>query len=297
MSTMSPHVVTHRSSPMTPSASKAASPARSLVGTPNLTGDPYAHLSPEQLVAMQSELREAEIRFAERMRQANALPEPEKKARLDGLANSFGTKQSMIRKKYGVRLRNRRTKAEIQQERDRMQYKTAAEMQAEIGVVNRGLGRPLSGSFPSSQPGAHHGAAAGAAGSGWAPVNQPTTTLASNIAVPPPPRVTDSGDVSMHGGKRRLSGGEASDSKRVAYAEMGGLSGVQAEAETMDPTLPKGMGTKDEPVALDDSESESDDDSGSESGDEDIPAELPASVRQTLVRSSPAGGARLGSSS
>ncbi len=41
----------------------------------------------------------------------------DRRVRLDGLRNSFGTKQSMIRKKYGVRLRERRTKAEIEAER------------------------------------------------------------------------------------------------------------------------------------------------------------------------------------
>lgn len=241
---------------------------------------------------MQSELREAEINFGERMRQASLLHDPEKRAKLDGLANSFGTKQSMIRKKYGVRLRNRRTKAEIQQERDRMQYKTAAEMQAEIGVMSKGVGRPVSSSYSAYRPEVRNGTA----GRGWAPMNQATTTatttVASNIPLPAS-HSNASADVSMHGGKRRLSGGEASDSKRIAYADVGGLNGARAESEKFDPTLPTGgggvgTGTKNEPMALDDSSSE-DGSSSSESGDEDIPAELPASVRQTLLRSSPAG--------
>ena len=40
--------------------------------------------------------------------------------RLEGLRNSFGTRQSIVRKKFGVRLRERRTKAEILAERERM---------------------------------------------------------------------------------------------------------------------------------------------------------------------------------
>lgn len=262
-------------------------------GTPNLTGDPYAHLSPEQLAALQSELREAEIVFTERMRQASFIVDPgEKKAKFEGLSNSFGTKQSLIRKKYGVRLRQRRTKTEIQQERDRMQYKTASEIQAEMGVTTKGAGRPpASSSYSTPRP---ETKTTVADGTGWAPVNQPTT-LTSNIAVPAS-KLAASANVSMHGPKKRRfsGGGETPDSKRVAYGEMGGLGGANlAEAATMDPTLPKGgAGTKEEPMALDDSPSESDGSgSDSDSADEDIPAELPASVKQTLVRSSPPGGA------
>lgn len=313
------HVATQRASLGTPSAFKTTPPAPSPVGSPSLTGDPYAHLSPEQLAALQSELREAEVAFTERMHQANLIPDPaQKKAKLDGLSNSFGTKQSIIRKKYGVRLRQRRTRAEIQQERDRMQYKTASEIQAEMGVLSKGPGRPAASSYAGYRPAATTNATAVAgagAASSWAPVNQQQpatttiTTLASNIPVPAPRKPTGSGEnnnVSMHGpgSKRRFSGGgETSDSKKhMAYADMGGLSGGAAtvEAETLDPTLlppinsnNKGGGlggTKEEPMALDDSSSEESDGSDSDSADEDIPAELPASVKQTLVRSSPAGG-------
>lgn len=270
---------------------------------------------------MQEELREAEIVFTERMRQATLLPdELERKTRLDGLANSFGTKQSMIRKKYGVRLRIRRTRAEIQAERNRMQYKTAAELQADLGVVNHGPGRPAASSYkPSSgagsRPGSRSGSGAGPSGPGgsWAVVNQPSstlTTLASSLIVPQP-KIQDSGEVGMHGGKRRLSRAEDElpHHKRIAYSEMGGLGeAAGVDAEMTDPTVelevpsvnksigPKGLGTSAEPVSLDDSGS----DSGDDSSDEDIPNHLPASVRQSLQRSSSAaapGFSRPGSSS
>lgn len=269
---------------------------------------------------MQEELREAEIKFSERMRQANLiLNELEKKTRLDGLANSFGTKQSMIRKKYGVRLRMRRTRAEIQAERDRMQYKTAAELQADLGVVHNGPGRPVANKYrPSpgagSRPGSRSGSIAGASGrGGWAAVNQPVsalTTLASSLSVPHP-KIENSGEVSMHGGKRRLDGAEDGlpQNKRIAYSDMSGLGGaVSVDAEMTDPTKgsevtsnknsmeSKGVGPSTEPVSLDDSASES----GEDSSDEDIPNHLPASVRQSLQRSSSAaapGISRPGSSS
>lgn len=290
-------------------------------GTPGLhtphgaVTDPYAHLSPEQLTAMQQELRDAELKYGERMRQANLIPyEAEKKQRIDGLSNSFGTKQSLIRKKYGVRLRMRRTKAEIQSERDRMQYRTAAELISDIGItgVSHGPGRPI-----SSTP--HLSRASSGGGTSWAGANvaahqAPTTsTLASNLPVPEPsidddPRTMD---VTMHGGnKRRFSGSaDSPNHKRVAYSQMGGLGSAAAAAETRDPTLPprarsasgfaKGKGTADEPMALGDTDDSDSEDSGE---DGDIPAQLPASVRQSLQRSSSAvlganGSSRPGSSS
>lgn len=281
----------------TPTVAKTASLGP---GTPGMTttdggvSDPYAHLSPEQLNAMREELREAEIKFTERMRQASMIPdEAEKKSRLDALSNSFGTKQSLIRKKYGVRLRMRRTKAEIQAERDRMQYKTAAELQADIGISSNGPGRPPASSY---RPASNNRTSAGA--NGWALVNQPaattpttTTTLASSLTVPKPTVEDDAGGVGMHTGKRRHSGDGELPSKRIAYSEMGGLSGAKTEAETMDPTRHKGAGTAEEPMALDDSDS---DDSATQTADDDIPAQLPASVRQSLQRSS---SSRPGSSS
>lgn len=286
------------SSPATPSIPKTASPAPlpPSANTRDLTGDPYSHLSPEQLAALQSELREAEVAFIERVRQASLVVDPaEKKAKVDGFANSFSTKQSLIRKKYGVRLRQRRNKTEIQQERDRVHYKTASEIQAEMGFINTGPGRtPTASSYSSQRPDVNVSSPRGA---GWAAVNQQLTTPASKTAA--------SADGNMQGpGKRRLNGGagEMPDSKRMAYADMGGRSGVHPEAETLNSTVSKGsVGTKEEPMALDDSSSESSG-GGSDggSGDEDIPAELPASVKQTLVRSSPASmdrGSRAASSS
>lgn len=276
-----PSIPSHmgRSSPATPSTSKTASPAPipPSANKPDSTGDPYAHLSPEQIAALQSELREAEVVFAERVRQASQAVDPmEKKSKIDAFVNSFSTKQSLVRKKYGVRLRQRRNKTEIQQERDRVHYKTASEILAEMGLTNIGLGKILpASSYPSQRPEARN-------------------TPASSTAMPTS-RIVASADMGLQGpGKRRFSGSgsELQNSKRVAYADMGGLSGANlAAAETMDPTVKSGPGTKEEPMALDDSSSES---SGrdSDSGDEDIPAELPASVKQTLVRSSPASADR-----
>lgn len=99
---------------------RAVTPSSTPSGTPG-AGDPYAHLSPAQMSAMQEELRQAEIKYGDRLRQAQSIvDEAERKTRIDALGNSYGTKQSMIRKKYGVRLRTRRTKAEIEAEKERI---------------------------------------------------------------------------------------------------------------------------------------------------------------------------------
>ncbi|KAK8089135.1 hypothetical protein PG997_004096, partial [Apiospora hydei] len=56
-----------------------------------------------------------------RFKEAELIADPdERKLKLEGLQNSFSTKQSIIRKKYGVRLRQRRTKEEIEAERIRL---------------------------------------------------------------------------------------------------------------------------------------------------------------------------------
>ncbi|KAL7629237.1 hypothetical protein AAE478_000757 [Parahypoxylon ruwenzoriense] len=86
--------------------------------------DPYAHLNQSTLDRLNEELRQAEISYTTRFKEAETIPDLDvRKVKLEGLQNSFSTKQSIIRKKYGVRLRNRRTKAEIDNERQRMGWK------------------------------------------------------------------------------------------------------------------------------------------------------------------------------
>ncbi|KAI2629637.1 hypothetical protein GGR54DRAFT_271891 [Hypoxylon sp. NC1633] len=98
-----------------------------LAGTPSSQPreqDPYAHLNPSTLDKLNEELQQAESTYTLRFKQAEQIADPAlRQSKLEGLHNSFSTKQSIIRKKYGVRLRNRRTKAEIDNERHRMGWK------------------------------------------------------------------------------------------------------------------------------------------------------------------------------
>ncbi|KAI0514814.1 hypothetical protein F5B22DRAFT_647295 [Xylaria bambusicola] len=94
-------------------------PTSSPVGNPSpLSDDPYGHLTQERRAQLEEELRQAEISYIPRFAEAEAITDTEaKKAKLESLHNTFSTKQSMIRKKYGVRLRVRRTRQEIEAER------------------------------------------------------------------------------------------------------------------------------------------------------------------------------------
>ncbi|KAK2066967.1 hypothetical protein P8C59_000742 [Phyllachora maydis] len=106
--------------------------------------DPYGHLTAEQLAAMNAELGAAEMHYAGRFKEAEAIENPaERRSRVDGLRNSFGTKQSMIRKKFGVRLRERRTRAAIEAERQRM---------------GMGISRPAAAAIENGAAATHDGA-------------------------------------------------------------------------------------------------------------------------------------------
>ncbi|KXJ95735.1 hypothetical protein Micbo1qcDRAFT_230915 [Microdochium bolleyi] len=83
--------------------------------------DPYAHLNAATRAKMEEEMREAERKYAPRIKEAEAIEDPaERKRQLGNLHNSFSTRQSGIRKRYGVRLRIRRTRAEIEAQQSRM---------------------------------------------------------------------------------------------------------------------------------------------------------------------------------
>ncbi|KAK5632948.1 hypothetical protein RRF57_008662 [Xylaria bambusicola] len=94
-------------------------PTGSPMGNPSpLLDDPYGHLTPDRKAQLEEELRQAEISYVPRFAEAEAMTDTEaKKAKLESLHNTYSTKQSMIRKKYGVRLRVRRTRQEIEAER------------------------------------------------------------------------------------------------------------------------------------------------------------------------------------
>lgn len=124
---------------------------------------PYAHLTPQKLKDLNIQLQEAEEVYSERMRQAQLeIANPfELKVRMDSLKNSLATKQSMIRKKYGVKLRTRRNRHEIMEDRARALGATpgSAPTPDSVGmhqskkarVSEKGDAIPTQVDYPSSQ--------------------------------------------------------------------------------------------------------------------------------------------------
>lgn len=278
-----------------------STPLQGTTGPTNTHGadtDPYANLSPEQLTALQAEFAETEAKYGELLRQASNLPAPERNIRITNYCNSYSTRQSNIRKKYGIRLRSSRKKGEVMAERSRVQYMTASELMAANGLSAHGsgsgnVGRPVATASTEST----HGARASASASRPSPNQKPRTamqpqpqpaptTLASSLPAPQP-EIQLPGSVSMHKRPYDGQGNPSPNHKRTAnYADMGGLGGANADAEMIDPT-----GTADQPVTLESSEDDQDDDEDDDSrSNEDIPARLPVSVAQSLQSSSASQG-------
>ncbi len=291
----------------------ATAPSSSARPSP-IPGDPYGHLSPEQMENMNRELREAEEKFAVRFQEAEAIPDDdERRVKLDGLKNSFGTKQSMIRKKYGVRLRERRTKAEIAAEKERLGI---AKMERER---TRGLTSLADATPNESTP------SAAVSRSGWTAAN--TTSVHSSPLSQENDhkrrRLDESGASVAEPHPARSAEEPARKLVPVSETGSGGLSGSPATAATRDPTLPpsnqfsrshepvSAYGDAHRPPASELSPSQrhsqsngtsapnpvmerkspgsievrNDDDDDSDSEMEDIPAQLPAHIKQTLTPS------------
>ncbi|TQV98472.1 hypothetical protein V2A60_007790 [Cordyceps javanica] len=82
--------------------------------------DPYAHLEPNARLALEVALKRIEHQYAEGQKKAMHLPPDLQRAELARLKNLYSNKTSTTRKKFGIRLRERRTRAEIEHERGRL---------------------------------------------------------------------------------------------------------------------------------------------------------------------------------
>ncbi|KAF4418063.1 hypothetical protein FACUT_11870, partial [Fusarium acutatum] len=231
-------------------------------GTPSRDSgrDPYAHLSPEDLKRFNDIMKNAEEKYGGLMRDAALLDEPERSKRLASLKNSYNTKQSTTRKKFGIRLRERRTRGEIEAEearligtpsgtatppataasdgdiRSRKRVRTDDDQLRSSSATNR-TQESSQKRVPMSEMGGLSGSSA------TAELTDPTAYL--NPAQPryAPPKT----------------------------AALGGQSGVLGSAERTKPSM---RGTVDDPMSIDDDDnSETDSDSDSDS-DGDIPATI-----------------------
>ncbi|KAJ4300175.1 hypothetical protein N0V88_002844 [Collariella sp. IMI 366227] len=227
---------------------------------------------------MHEDLRLAEEKYAPRFKEAELIPdENARRARLEGLRNSFGTKQSMVRKKYGVRLRERRTKAEIQAERERMGL-----MKAEKERRRGGSGWTAANAAstttprPRSSSGEHDAKRrrvddTGGFQTSYLPLSHedtPSRKAPDSLQVPPPSnlvKVFQRGltRVDIHKPTNTATTNR-SGSDRVSPASGRTMNGAGASSRRS--SSQERMPTV---VAVDDDESSSDDD------DEDIPSTLP----------------------
>lgn len=293
------HHMTSSQAQSTPVPSRVA--GRPVAGTPDANGspipsDPYAHLSETQRQELEQELHEAELKYQPRFKEAEKIEdENERRIKIDGLRNSFGTKQSMIRKRFGVRLRERRTKAVIAAEKERLGLKRA-EKEMALGTptpqsANQQTASPVTSDLVSSRP---------AGSSGWTAANTPKPPApaseehdakrrrvadAGAYVTPHKPAVDESPTrkVSLGVDATAAESGQGPISlppSRPSSQPTSSLESSRTAVPTASTAAPiSGSAMKLEPMEIDDSSS---------SDDEDIPSRLPSHVPKSKI--SPGGG-------
>lgn len=211
--------------------------------------DPYAKLTPQERLRFEADMRKAEEKYGGLMQEAMKLPPAEREEELVKLKNSYNTKQSVTRKKYGIRLRVRRTQAEIEAERSRL-----------FGA---------SGGRSSSDTAGHQ------------PTQKRARTGTDGQASAQQAGYPDGGREGSTPRKRPaladVSGGLTGVSATAEHTDPTAFltpSKSRSIAQVAQPQVDAPRGTCDDPMQIDDSGGS--DDNGSDSDDEDIPAQLPA---------------------
>lgn len=258
----------------TPSRAQQPSPHPPISASPLQRDDPYKHLDPATLERFRRDMALAEETYGQKMRDAMLLPEPESTDKLSRHKNAYNAKVSTTRKRYGIRLRERRSKEEVDAERTRLlQRPDAPELWLEQERKARELEKLGKRAFD-----AQHGPS--------------SSTPVPDRTPGPPSHSQQTGHLAVE-----------SPRKRVPLSEMGGLSGSAGSAEAVDPTAHQGpssqprgfaqkqqqappqasrptQGTRGDPMAIDSNSetvrsqeaSDSETDSSDDSTDEDIPA-------------------------
>lgn len=214
--------------------------------TPN--NDPYSKLTPSQREEFEREMRDAEVHYGRLMREAMQLPEPEQSKQLGALKNRYNTKQSVTRKKFGIRLRERRSKAQIEAERTRL-------FGSANGPSLSGRDGPPAKKFRVGEAGQYATASP-----------QPSSSQSESARKRVP--------VSEMGG---LSGSQATaeHSDPTAYLTASQPRHLQHQ-QSSPGRLAHSSGTQADPMAIDDSsDTDSDTDSDSDGDGGDIPASVP----------------------
>lgn len=262
-------------------------------GTPGWASadfDPYAHLKEETLAKLNEELRQAELSFAPRFKEAESIRDPvDRKTKMDGLQNSFSTKQSIIRKKYGVRLRQRRTRAEIAGERHRLglkhgspsdieersytSYKRQRTTQGPYSMSSQAASSPISLTGTPSKHLAVSAMNSGLGGSSATAATADPTRPSSSLQQSPAGRpATEQPPPQNSLASYQRKGYRVSS--HVPHPSQPSPASAMATQSPPD----QRHGSASAPVVLDDDGNSSDSDSDS---DEEIPASLPLGAKRT----------------
>ncbi|KAF4981131.1 hypothetical protein FZEAL_3001 [Fusarium zealandicum] len=256
-----------------PPVLKPSGPAKGIPGnqTPSHTGwaavqtpsstssrDPYGHLTEATRNRFEEEMRQAEEKYGKLMREATMMAEPERTRQLASLKNSYNTKQSVTRKKYGIRLRERRTKAEIAAEQNRL------------------LGPPSDSATPrESEP--HPRKRARTEMEGPSPSPSPSPSMPNGSQGESPRKrvpVSEMGGLSGSSATAELTDPTAflspSQPRYLPQKAADATGGAGSPERTRQGTSTSLGETQDDLMQIDDGDSESDTDSD----DEDIPATL-----------------------
>ncbi|KAI0012105.1 hypothetical protein F4779DRAFT_569409 [Xylariaceae sp. FL0662B] len=242
--------------------------------------DPYAHLNPSTLARLNEDLRQAELSYAPRFREAEAIADPNlRRVRVDNVQNSFSTKQSIIRKRYGVRLRMRRTRAEIEGERRRigsLKHTGSFSQETPGAKRQRTDDGPTYSSSPAPQSGTEYKSnhltvsdmnSAGLGGSSATAALSDPTVPASSLKQAPAQQ-----SLSSYQRKGYRVSSHVPHSSQVSPTD------TLTEGSTK-PQSPQNAqqrsGSANAPVVLDDDDDDDDDSSESDDSDGDIPANLP----------------------
>ncbi|KAH6648533.1 hypothetical protein BKA67DRAFT_367030 [Truncatella angustata] len=285
----------------TPRAPPPPPPPPSSAGA--FSDDPYAHLTPQTRARLDDELLAAEQSYAPRFKALEAVADlKERKDKMDGLQNSFSTKQSIIRKKYGVRLRKRRTAAEIDAERIRIQQ-WGSTPSGKRQRIDSGAGSPAVWRVTQQQPPSPTPPASTTPPAVRVPLSNQTPvadmssaelrdisataattdfTIASSEntipRAPAPGRSLSSMQrsgyrISTHNSRHSVSAEQTPEPEEQEPPAVRSDVAIDPPTESQTPSMqpPKRNGSATEPFVLDESSSEDSD------SDEDIPAHVPPS--------------------
>lgn len=123
--------------------------------TPSPSGnDPYAKLTPEDRVKFEAEMKGVDSYYIGLMKEASEkLPAGQREEELAKLKNRYNTKQSNTRKKYGIRLRERRANTDADRSWNSSATKRARVDNGPAGpiqpITNNGQAEPIQPPFPS----------------------------------------------------------------------------------------------------------------------------------------------------